>query len=79
VLPSGDQRACYLTRRIAPDAEIVVVEANGAPAVALIADDDTVLVVPEFDGSLLRRLEIVVAPEKLGTVCATIGNSLEPR
>lgn len=68
-----------LARRIPPDAEILVVEANGAPAVALVADDDTILVVPEFDGRLLRRIEVIVAPEKLGAVCATIGNPLGSR
>jgi RNA polymerase sigma-70 factor, ECF subfamily len=62
-----------LTARLSADAEVVHVHANGEPSVAVLTADQTLLLVPEFDGGLLRRIELVSAPEKLSAVCAVIG------
>jgi hypothetical protein len=52
---------------------VVHVQANGEPSVAVLTADQTLLLVPEFDGELLRRIVLVSAPEKLSAVFAVIG------
>lgn len=64
-----------LARRTSAEAEIVIVEANGAPAVLVLTADATVLLVPEFDGALIRRIELITAPEKLESVDALFRGS----
>ncbi len=61
-----------LATRIPADAEVVAVEANGQPAVVIVTAEQTLVLVPEFDGPLLRRIEVISAPEKLAAVSAAI-------
>lgn len=64
-----------LAARAAAAAGIVLVEANGVPAVLVQMGDGTVLVVPEFDGSIIRRIELISAPEKLAAVDAAVNGA----
>ena len=56
-------------------ADVVLVHANGEPAILLLKSDYTLLLVPEFDGTLLRRIELISAPEKLAAVRAVIDDA----
>lgn len=68
-----------LARRTSVGAEVVIVEANGAPAVLVLTADATVLLVPEFDGALIRRIELITAPEKLEAVDALFPSDAHDR
>ncbi len=63
------------TRFSAVAADVVLVHANGEPAILLLKSDYTLLLVPEFDGTLLRRIELISAPEKLAAVRAVIDDA----
>jgi RNA polymerase sigma-70 factor, ECF subfamily len=59
-----------LAGRLATAVEIVPVIANGTPGFLIRLADETMLVAPEFDGALLRRIELISAPEKLASVAS---------
>ncbi len=63
-----------LARRVADRGEVVIAEVNGAPAVLIVSNGEVrLMIVPEFDGSLLRRIEFLSAPEKLAATHALVG------
>lgn len=57
-----------LAGRLSSAVGIETVSANGTPAILIRPADETVLVAPEFDGALLRRIEIISAPDKLASL-----------
>ena len=63
-----------LARRVTTLGDVVMAEVNGAPAVLIVANGEVRrMIVPEFDGALLRRIEFLSAPEKLAATHELVG------